>query len=393
MRRHAAEELERFFAPVAESSSTWARYRPDSAADPDAGSDGDLVHMPPGEGRRFKQDTNTGRYRCVLPTCDGLLWVVAGDKNLHHWRHRSTPAVEHLPETLWHIAAKAVLAQFARAQRPTALIHDDDRYTPSRNKPDVWVLWPASGARPGGDVAFEAQHSGISAPGLKLRTARYINDAIVPVWMFSHLAAPVLGTELHDRAQVRLHEAHKLAAETAPLRWLNPDERTVATAYVSQAIRPDAHRSEDWREGDVKPIVYVRHAGRFDDVVTVSIDRLDDCTLDETGLHTPTDAWIAEQAALADEAETAALAAHAQRVEHLQRESEPVSGPTTAERHRRRTQQPAPRRDPLAGPCPYCGGERVARAEWPHWYRPPSGTAEVVMCSVCDLVLGAVPTG
>ena len=200
MRKHSAEELDRFFAPFAEASSTWARYCADAT---DEAVDGVLVHMPHGEGDRFRDDTKAGRYRCVLPTCNGLFWVQAGEKNVHHWRHRSTPSVEHSPETMWHITAKAVLAEFARTQQPGAIVHHDDKFTPSRNKPDVWVQWEATADEVAGDVAFEAQHSAITTPGLKLRNARYANDGIVPIWLFSHLASPSVASGLAWGASVR----------------------------------------------------------------------------------------------------------------------------------------------------------------------------------------------
>lgn len=394
MRKHSPDEVERFFAPFVESSSTWARYR----AEPNA--EGALVHMAPGEGERFRYDTKSGRYRCVLPTCDGLFWVSAGEKNAHHWRHRSTPSVEHSPETLWHIAAKAVLVEFARTQRPDAVIQHDDKFTPSKNKPDVWVQWPAraDGATvtAAGDVAFEAQHSAISTPGLKLRNARYEIDSIVPVWLFSHLTAPTIDIGLRDGAQIRLHEAHRVAAETAPLHWLNPDERTVATAYVRKAIRPDVHRGEVWHDDELEPITYTRPVERLDDVVSVGIDSLDDCTLESTGLHTPTDRWIESQAALAAAEEAEALAAYQRRFAHRFRpapaEPDQSSGTTP--------QRPLPAAmstaaatphyfNPYAQPCRFCGGQPVGRNEWPSWYRSPRNVTEVAFCSSCGEILGS----
>jgi hypothetical protein len=394
MRKHTPEELQRFFAPFVESSSTWARYRPN----PDA--EGVPVHMPPGEGAQFRDDTTAGRYRCVLPSCDGLFWVSAGEKNAHHWRHRTTPSVEHSPETMWHIAAKTVLVEFARAQQPTAEIQHDDKFTPSKNKPDVWVKWPATGDDPAGNIAFEAQHSAIGTTGLKLRNARYEIDGIVPVWLFSHLAAPVIGPGLEDGAQLRLHEAHKSTTKTAPLRWFNPDERTVATAYVRKAIRPDVHRGEVWHDDKLPLITYTRAAASGDDTVRIGIDPLDACTLDSTGLHTPTDRWIADEAARAAEEEADAYADYQRRFARLLRAPEPRSDPARdaiadSESAPRRIvlqpQEPRPPYEPLAGPCPYCGGARVARTEWPHWYRPPTTTVAVAVCSVCELVLGAIP--
>lgn len=388
MRKHSPEELERFFAPFVESSSTWARFGAGAA------TEGVLVHMTNGDGARFRDDTKAGLYRCVLPTCNGLFTVVAGEKNAHHWRHRTTPSVEHSPETLWHIAAKAVLVEFATAQHPNATIHHDDKLTPSKNKPDVWVQWDATDAGAAGDVAFEAQHSAISTPGLNLRNARYGIDEIVPVWLFSHLAAPIRQAGLDEGADVRLHEAHKVAAETAPLRWFNPDERTVLTGYVRRAIRPDVHRGDVWQDNELEPITYTRHAGRHDDTVRVAIDPLDECVLDSTGLHTPTDLWIEQQAALAAAEEAEALAAHQRRFAHRLRPAEQDFDQPPRPRAPRPAKTPKQVArtsyfNPYAEPCRFCGGKPVARTEWPSWYIPPRTVTEVAFCSDCGEILGS----
>lgn len=388
MRKHSAKELERFFAPFVEASSTWARFRHDAGA----ADEGVLVHMSDGEGERFRADTKAGRYRCILPTCDGLFTVAAGAKNAHHWRHRATPSVEHSPETLWHLTAKVVLAEFARAQHPDAVVHHDDKFTPSRNKPDVWVQWDDG---PAGDVAFEAQHSAIGTPGLKLRNARHANDGIVPVWLFSHRAAPAHDAMTGHTAEVRLHEAHKVAADTAPLRWFNPDERIVATAYVRKLERPDVHRGEVWDVIGLERIDYTRHAQRNDTSVRIALDPLDDCVLDAAGLHTPTDQWIEQEAALAAEQEARARAAYLARLEQRR-------PPTPTPPHRYGRAEPAaprpplppirqaPKVDPLAQPCRFCGGVVEARTEWPSWYGARAGATEVAVCAGCGGVFGVV---
>lgn len=149
------------------------------------------MHMPHGEGDCFRDDTTAGRYRRVLPTCDGLFWVSAGEKNVHHWRHRTTPSVEHSAETMWHLTSKAVLADFARAQEPGAVVHHDDKFTPARNKPDVWVQWNVAEGAGAGDVAFEAQHSAISTPGLKCPTPDTRTTALVPATSRGHRGGDV----------------------------------------------------------------------------------------------------------------------------------------------------------------------------------------------------------
>lgn len=392
MRKHSPEELERFFAPFVEASSTWARYRADDEA-----AEGVLVHMSYGEGKRFKDDTKAGRYRCVLPTCDGLFWVQAGDKNVHHWRHRATPSVEHSSETLWHITAKAVLAEFAQKQQPGAVVHHDDKFTPSRNKPDVWVQWIEDDAGPAGDIAFEAQHSAIGTPNLKLRNARYANDGIAPVWLFSHLASPSVASGLSWGAAVRLNEAHRTAADTAPLRWLNPDERIVATAYVCKPERPDDHRGEVWHDDKLDRITYTRHVQPGDTEVSVALDRLDDCVLDAAGLHTPTDRWIELEAAQAADEEAAARAEYLRALGQRLPPQHAVSnryGPaepnaSASSRQQLSTSEPTPRRELLTRPCVYCGGTPEARTDWPNWYRPPATATEVIICPVCELISGS----
>lgn len=393
MRRHSPEELERFFAPFVEASSTWARFRDD--AEP-AAADGVLVHMPHGEGDRFRVDTTAGRYRCVLPTCDGLFWVSAGEKNTHHWRHRNTPSVEHGAETLWHITAKTVLADFAQAQHPGAVVHHDDKFTPSRNKPDVWVQWNAGDGAAAGDVAFEAQHSAIPTRGMKLRNGHYANDGIVPVWLFSHLATPVQWAMSGHAVEVRLHEAQKVAADTAPLRWFNPDERMVATAYVQEAELPDVHRGEVWNVAGLERIVYTRHVQRADTTARINLDPLDDCVLDATGLHTPTDQWIKRETALAAPQEETARDAYLRAREQRLRSSSASShryGPAAPSAPRPRPPlppvRPTLRIDRLAQPC-RCGGVVEARTEWPSWYRARAGTTEVAVCASCGDVFGMV---
>jgi hypothetical protein len=216
MQANAASETAGFFTEVTGSNTTWARFR----ATP--GEIGIVFNMPPGDGERFKTDTEAGRYRCALPECDGLLVVHAGPKNAHHWQHRTAIPVEHSPESLWHLAAKQRLAEFARAQKPKAEIHIDDRLTDSRNnKPDVWVRWEAGPGGPAGDVAFEAQRSALDPRGLGRRNATYGLDGIVPVWLFAHLLAP----DLVEGAIVSLHREHQAASETPAVAVVQPGPR------------------------------------------------------------------------------------------------------------------------------------------------------------------------
>lgn len=398
---HSAAEVIRLFASLEGSASTWACYRTEDA------DEGEVRHMPGGEGEQFRIDTRADRYRCPLPSCNGLLTVSAGLKVGHHWRHRVAPSVEHTPESLWHLAAKVAIAEWAGRQVPDADVFNDSRFTPSRNKPDVWVRWE------GGSVAFEAQKSSLDSRNLALRNSRYETDGIVPAWLFAHLQAPTL---LDDSSRVRLKDAHRLVAAVGPVRWFNPDLRVVITAYVQESLRPDENRGDEWSQPNLATITYTRNANAFDREVRIAVDRLDDCTLDADGLHTPTDTWIEEQAAEAQRLEDAALAAYREWLAALredaraQAEFQPpraVAEPTVVESPRvveeptgatwatRAPEPMKPRSQPpvdelLEKTCPYCGGRAGLLSEWPHWYRPPQGTTHVIACTVCELVVGSV---
>jgi hypothetical protein len=254
MRRHTSEEIARFFAPIAEASSTWARYR----LEPEV--EGELVHMADGDGERFRDDTRAGQLRCLLPACANLLTVAAGNKNRHHWRHRSAPSIAHSAETLWHLTAKAALVAFARERQPSATIYQDERYTDSRNKPDVWVRWKAAD-EVAGDVAFEAQFSTLDpresgAAKRQIRRRRHRASVAVraPGYAGDH---PVrTASRSTGRGETAARAPGRIRRGSA-LRWVNPERRLVATAYVEVAERPDVHCGEVWHT-DLKLIMVVR---------------------------------------------------------------------------------------------------------------------------------------
>ena len=392
--------LHTFFAAEQGSGSTWAR---------EAASDGtSYVHMAAGDGDRYRGGTKAGLYLCPLDECGASLKVSAGAIYRHHWKHLVAPVPAHSPESLWHQAAKAAIAAWASSRRAYAEVLVDTRFTPAGSKPDVWV-------RDGTlDVAFEVQISALEARDLRGRTARYATDSITPVWLFGHRQPPRLpdmGEQPDLPTSVRLTQEHREASEFGPLRWLNPDLREVATAYVEETMRADAYLGQQWSSSDVPVITYVRRPTTIDRAVLVQINPLDDCTLDAGGMHTPADAWIdariAEARALTEEALEAENHRRAARTRPKPSTSTPTQAPFTPSP---RTVWPMPggheppvtpsvapqptRRQPTRDleerPCPVCGGTPSRRTEWPHWYRPPKDTLYVLQCSMCDTVLGSV---
>jgi hypothetical protein len=185
------------------------------------------------------------------------------------------------------------------------------------------------------------------------------------------------------------------------LRWFNPDLGSIATGYAEKVERPDEHRRETWDGRHEEPIRYVRHVGVGDQRVSIRIDQLDDCTLDATGLHTPADLWIAEQATLAKSLESSAKAANRDR--SASREHRPDIDPGEGVPHAASPHDAVPKHAPVAPPprpprvphnpldhpCPYCKGKIKPQTEWPDWYRPPSTATEVLICSGCELVVGS----
>lgn len=401
MASHTLDEVRAFFTPAADSSTAWARHR----SHPEARSR--FVHMAAGEGEQYRDDTRAGHYRCLIPDCDGLLRVKAGPVNRHHWAHRVAPNPRHEPESVWHENAKAALAEFARAQHPDATIHLDSRFTPAGNKPDVWVREPGVGI----DAAFEAQRSPIGVTELARRNSNYAEDGISSIWLFANLAATTARVEPGDDAgsRVRLNSAHReLAGAGQPLRWLNPDERSIATGYVIDVRRPEPRPGEAWAAvpGNV---TYVRLPDGCDRRCLVRIDPLADCILDANGLRTPADQWIADKAAEA--------AIEEERLRDLARQAAAVRGASTkwvryadpdSRLHPKRepprpaeaeelhppaskdptVQPPASRTTALSTTCPYCRGPIRERHDWPSWYRPPATSTRVYACAVCDLIVG-----
>lgn len=446
---HSVEQLRAFFDIESDTRNVWAR----DLRLTDTANDGDpaaaVVHMPDGEADRFKPDTKAGHLVCLLPDCPTPLLNARGGATgrRHHWAHRTAPNPRHEPESLWHVNAKAALASWVRECHPGASVHPDDRRTPGRNKPDVWVRSPwvtdADGnIGAGWSVAFEVQASAIDVRELARRNGRYGHDQIVPVWLFRstdrlELAGrPPSGVDI----PVRLRPMHSaVAGQTGRLRWFNPSTRQVATAVVSHSYQPEPRPGERWWTLD-RQISFWRYPTAADTQACLRMDALDDCTVGPTGLRTPTDAWLDRQSELAAEAEdrlraqareASATAARIFRERYGSPDGPPASGrtpageeparagrtgfqaslfpddteweaPTARPASRvdgegtssgpRRHEQSAPQR--LAEPCPACGGVVQARSEgWPTWFIPPLGATQVAVCTECDLPFALPPAG
>lgn len=408
MRTHGEAEVAAFFDIGSGAMSTWALYR---AADD---APGEPTFMAAGDGERFRADTAAGKYRCVVPDCSGLLRVKAGRVNRHHWAHRVAPVPAHAPESLWHLNAKAAIRDFVRRRHPDATILVDERYTPAGNRPDVWASTQAF------NIAFEVQISALDGREFHRRDDRYGEDLITAVWLFAHLHPPKLpgarSAQPEVARAVRLRDVHRqLASLGRPVRWLNPDERKVATAFVVDERQLDERAGELWA-GRPPRISCTRHPTGGDAKALIFLDDLDECTLDAEGLHAPADVWIrAQQTTEVAKEETLREAARANFVRWADSRHKPAEPPPATAMQK----PPEPRlsaagqkcgswsgsppgwevepvrEKPPGGlplgerPCPVCAGSVSSVTSWPQWYRPPATATLVLVCDQCGTILGS----
>jgi len=390
MPRHSQQELAEFFA-ASDEGQVFAR---DIRAAPDS----PLVYMAPHEVERFRADARAGRYVCPLPPCAGVLSAVGPDQRRHHWRHKPGEG-GHGPESVWHFAAKAALAAWAREQRADAHVSVDDASTPAGARPDVWVRWSEL---PRG-IAFEVQYAPLDVAKFRARSARYRDDVIHDVWLFGHSmphTRPIADDGLGLTAVLRA-----VAGAGHPLLWINPETRAIITAFVNDSETLTPLPGELWTNTPV--LSGPRLPIESDRAVLVGIDALDACVLDDSGIRTPTLEWVMQQvaaraaeeerlrataraayAAARDERER--LRAEAERLAAAARAVEPASAPP---RPVVWTQPPVKATPPnlaVQPECRHCGGVVARTQQWPAWYRPPTTVSEVWLCEGCGDVLGSV---
>jgi hypothetical protein len=287
---------------------------------------------------------------------------------------------------LWHLSGKLLIAAWAAFQRPAAEVVVDSRRTPAGAQPDVWVRCGEAGD---GQVVFELQRSPLTVDQFNKRVQPYQQDQLPDNWLFASIIAPTF----LDDGQAGLNEVHRIAAGTGPVRWLNPIERTVATGYVNERRRLDARTGERWRAAARREVSSPRQVNSADRECWLRIDSIDDCRLDEGGMRTPTDDWLAEQLSAADALEESLRAqSRAEWVPPAPQApfEDPPAQPAPASRPAMPAVAAKSSFDPLAQPCPWCKGRPTTITAWPHWYRPPAGTTLVVACSSCDLILGSI---
>lgn len=296
--RHDRSTLERFLRR--EYRQVWARHR----------VTGEYVYLAEGEAEARREEARAD-WACPVPGCDGPISTRGKSKRDHFFHVNSAAHAE--GESEWHLQSKAMLRQWAQAQggdevvvREEETAKDDE----SRmfRRADVMVTWPCRGDR---RVAFEVEYKPFTAESWLVKHREYANAGIGCVWVLGHLPRylkqprkPLDWPENEPWDRFRWSPlARAIAAESLPVLFINPVERSIATVVVDGSYTFDeaGRRLNFWRiADDVGPRFHPRFEWD-DDEGRLVVDSLDDCQLDEThGLVTPTMRWVMEQRAAID---------------------------------------------------------------------------------------------
>lgn len=288
VRRHAREEIASFF--VGEFRQVWAVDR----------ETGRPHYLPEGGADEFRTVARD-RWKCPFPDCEVPITTRGGSRRAH-FVHLGQPGHETGGESEAHLAAKAMLADWARVLIPAGgQVRQEE---PVRSDSldvhrvaDVMATWPD-----GLKMAFEVEYKAFTAAAWVTKQADYDRVGIGCVWLIGHTRVPPRqGFSPTGRgAWVHLSPlAQAITGSGRPLFVINPMTRQVGTVAANPNL-------SDRPRGDVGLLL---------------VDDIDQCTLDPVrGLVTPTSARIEEAIAnrTAQEArtvrrDTAAAAAQVRR--------------------------------------------------------------------------------
>lgn len=233
---------------------------------------------------------------CFMPECTNRELIPrAGSKGRRdHFGHHSG-AGGHGEESLAHEQAKQVLRSWLEQQ--DAVLEAQTEWPFGRQaKADVYAS--------DGDfeLVFEVQYSSLAPSEWKRRHAVYDTCCIGDLWVWGHRGKHL---QFDPRTQtVRLSNAQlEAVAAGQPLIWLNPERREVLTGWVfkhvamyvnSDQLGKKAAQRDAQRSFQVPPTV-------ADERCWVTVDALDDCTLDGWGILTPTRQKLQQQQAELDQ--------------------------------------------------------------------------------------------
>lgn len=288
-RRHAREEIASFF--VGEFRQVWAVDR----------ETGRPHYLPEGGADEFRTVARE-RWKCPFPHCEVPITTRGGSRRAH-FVHLGQPGHETGGESEAHLAAKAMLADWARTLIPSGgQVWQEE---PVRSGPldvhrvaDVMATWPD-----GLKMAFEVEYKAFTGAGWVTKQADYDRVGIGSVWLVGHTRVPQRQGFSPAGRGAWVHLSPLAQAITGSGRHLfvvNPMTRQVGTVAADLSL-------SDRPRGDLGLLL---------------VDDIDQCTLDPVrGLVTPTSARIEEavDARTAEEARAARRAAAAAAAEERRR--------------------------------------------------------------------------
>ena len=228
------------------------------ARDIQAKADAPLRRIERGEANALRAETRAGRYACPVDGCPRPAFTTRGGTRRDSFAHLPHSNVNHAPESIDHITAKNVLAEWLRKD-PCARVEVDPPDLVGNRRPDVRMKTP------NGRFAFEVQYAGLIVETWERRHLDMRSAGYVDTWLFGHTPRHLRKVQC-ARSLVSLGRLHvAVLAAGLPLFWIDPYEELIATAMPNEALRDRLARGGM----DVTSFAF-----------EIGIDRLLDCAME-----------------------------------------------------------------------------------------------------------------
>ncbi|WP_029289516.1 competence protein CoiA family protein [Cellulomonas sp. HZM] len=307
---------------------------------------GELVFLGVGEAGE-RRATALAHYSCPVPGCDSPRPLsTKGQSVRDHFFHRTAHSHPGGPESLNHLQAKHLLAEWARGQvaRVVDVVVNEEEWAPDvHRRPDVMVTWP-DGKR----VAIEVEYKAYTPEAFRAKDEAYRKASVTAIWMFGHTGRylrPVIrgtqdGPELAGFKLVPL--TRLLAAAARPIHFVNPIDANVGTLWAPGVPLEAARVDPRWWAGNLRTVGGRVFPAPVTEVAQLGLAALNDCVLDrEFGLVTPTVVDVREERSrVAGQADQDRLAWEAQEAERAASRAARSAAHALAPSYRQPVRQP-----------------------------------------------------